>query len=107
MKLQRAIPSRAISSQTMLARALSVVLTSLMLGATLMSAPVLADDPDITVRQESQRTVKEYRLNGYLYAIEIQPDNGQAYVLLDRQGNGNFERLSSDRIPQPDWVKSR
>lgn len=112
MSLQRVMSSRAMSSRTMFSRtmfshSMLAVLISLMLGATLLSAPVLAAEPDVTVRQESQRTVKEYRMDGHLYAIEIQPQNGKAYVLLDRNGNGNFERVSPGKVPVPDWVKRR
>ncbi|HSH47528.1 MAG TPA: DUF2782 domain-containing protein [Halomonas sp.] len=88
-----------------LQRVMFAVLTGLMLGATLPPAQALAAEPEVTVRQESQRTVKEYRLNGRLYAIEIRPRQGAAYVLLDRNGNGNFERVSAGKVPVPDWVK--
>lgn len=107
MNLQRALPYRTMLSGTMLSRIVLAVLASLMLGAALLSAPVLAAEPDVTVRQEGQRTVKEYRMDGHLYAIEVQPDHGKAYVLLDRNGNGNFERVSASKVPVPDWVKHR
>lgn len=90
-----------------LQRAMFAVLTTLMLGAMLLPAQVLAAEPNVTVRQEDQRTVKEYRLNGQLYAIEVRPKQGDAYVLLDRNGNGNFERVSAGQVPAPDWVKRR
>lgn len=88
-----------------LQRILIAVLASLLLGLAVPSLPALAAEPDVTVRQEAQRTVKEYRLNGQLYAIEIRPRQGAAYVLLDRNGNGNFERVSAGKVPVPDWVK--
>ncbi|MFP4138237.1 MAG: DUF2782 domain-containing protein [Halomonas sp.] len=87
-------------------------LTALLLALGLMLAaasPALAQsdedlEPDITTRQEEGRTVREYRINGELYAIEIRPSSGPSYSLVDRDGDGNFERHEGDRIPVPDWV---
>lgn len=86
-------------------RTMAAVLATLLLGAVSLPVQSLAAEPNVTVRQESQRTVKEYRLNGRLYAIEIRPQGGDAYVLLDRKGNGNFERVPAGQVPVPDWVK--
>jgi hypothetical protein len=61
-------------------------------------------EPDITIRQEEDRTIREYRVNGELYAIEIRPSSGPSYYLVDQDGDGNFERQSGDRIAVPQWV---
>ncbi|GAB2793613.1 DUF2782 domain-containing protein [Halomonas shantousis] len=64
--------------------------------------------PDVTIRQEDNRTVKEYRVNGRLYAIEIVPSVGPSYYLIDDDGDGNFERSNdaNDVVP-PSWVLIR
>ncbi|MCE0733863.1 DUF2782 domain-containing protein [Halomonas sp. G15] len=87
-------------------------LTALLLavGVTLAAAsPALAQsnenlEPDITIRQEEERIIREYRVNGELYAIEIRPAAGPSYYLVDRDGDGNFERQEGDRIAVPEWV---
>ncbi|WP_282039996.1 DUF2782 domain-containing protein [Halomonas alimentaria] len=87
-------------------------LTALLLavGLTLAAAsPALAQsnenlEPDITIRQEEERIIREYRVNGELYAIEIRPAAGPSYYLVDRDGDGNFERQEGDRIAVPEWV---
>ncbi|CAM3595494.1 DUF2782 domain-containing protein [Halomonas lysinitropha] len=61
-------------------------------------------EPDITVRQEEDRTIREYRVNGELYAIEIRPSSGPSYYLVDHDGDGDFERREGDRIAVPQWV---
>ncbi len=61
-------------------------------------------EPDITVRQEEERTIREYRVNGELYAIEIRPSSGPSYYLVDHDGDGDFERREGDRIAVPQWV---
>lgn len=61
-------------------------------------------EPDITIRQEDDRTIREYRVNGELYAIEIRPSRGPSYYLVDHDGDGNFERQDGDRLAVPQWV---
>lgn len=61
-------------------------------------------EPDITVRQEEERTIREYRVNGELYAIEIRPSSGPSYYLVDHDGDGDFERQEGDRVAVPQWV---
>lgn len=71
-------------------------------GALAQSAGEL--EPDITIREEEDRTIREYRVNGELYAIEIRPAVGPAYYLVDHDGDGDFERREGDRIAVPQWV---
>ncbi len=87
-------------------------LTALLLALGLMLAaasPALPQsnenlEPDITIRQEEERIIREYRVNGELYAIEIRPSAGPSYYLVDHDGDGNFERQEGDRIAVPEWV---
>ncbi|WP_290789576.1 DUF2782 domain-containing protein [Halomonas sp.] len=88
-------------------------LIALLLGFALVaSGPVLAQsssdlEPDITIRQEEDRTIREYRINGELYAIEIRPSRGPSYYLVDHDGDGNFERQDGDRLAVPQWILRR
>ena len=92
---------------TLSRRFLSVLL---ILGLGLASTmPALAQssadvDPDITIRQEEDRTIREYRVDGHLYAIEIQPNRGPGFFLVDHDGDGNFERQEGGRVAVPQWV---
>lgn len=85
---------------------------ALILGVVMISAaaPTLAQQqvtPNITVRQEDGQTLREYRVDGKLYAIEIESPDGSSYHLLDTQGDGHFERRQGDRIAIPNWVLRR
>ncbi|MCA1768665.1 MAG: DUF2782 domain-containing protein [Halomonas sp.] len=88
-------------------------LIALLLGLALVATgPVLAQtsadlEPDITIRQEEDRTIREYRINGELYAIEIRPSTGPSYYLVDHDGDGNFERQDGDRLAVPQWILRR
>lgn len=84
---------------------------AMLLGLVLLGTPLLAlaqqdnsVEPDITVRQEEDRTVREYRVNGQLYAIEIQPKAGPSYFLIDDDGDGDFRRSDNERVVVPSWV---
>ncbi|WP_372613369.1 DUF2782 domain-containing protein [Halomonas sp.] len=89
-------------------RSLPALLLALGL-ALAATGPTLAQsssdlEPDITIRQEEDRIIREYRINGELYAIEIRPSVGPSYYLVDDDGDGDFERQSGDRIAVPRWV---
>ncbi|UVJ44113.1 DUF2782 domain-containing protein [Pseudomonas sp. LS1212] len=87
-------------------------LNRLLLTSLLMVAPVVAfaaddapsADPDVTIRQEGDKTIQEYRQNGFLYAIKITPKNGKPYFLVRADGSeGNFIRSDEPDMLIPAW----
>ncbi|HAW62862.1 MAG TPA: DUF2782 domain-containing protein, partial [Pseudomonas sp.] len=53
-------------------------LKHLMLASLLACVPLagfaqesVEGEPDVTIRQEGDRTVEEYRVNGFLYAVKV------------------------------------
>lgn len=65
--------------------------------------PVSAD-PDVTIRQDGDRTIQEYRVNGFLYAIKVIPKNGKPYFLVRADGSdGNFIRSDDPDMLIPSW----
>lgn len=83
----------------------ALVLTALLMPGVMSTAALAASQGDITTRQDGERTVREYRVDGRLYAIEI-IDNGQRRVLLDTDGDGNFRRQNADtEIVPPAWTR--
>lgn len=61
-------------------------------------------EPDITIRHGGDRTLYEYRANGVLYAIRVEPKNAPAYYLIDPDGTGNYIRSDKTKILIPSWV---
>ena len=62
------------------------------------SAP--SGDPEVTIRTEGDRTIQEYRQNGFLYAIKVTVKGAPPYFLVRADGSdANF--ISSD---QPDML---
>ncbi len=60
--------------------------------------------PDVTIRQEGDKTVQEYRQNGFLYAIKVTPKHGKPYFLVRADGSdGNFIRSDQPDMLIPAW----
>lgn len=69
-------------------------------------------EPSITIREQGEVTVYEYRLNGLLYGIKVVPKNAPAYYLVDTDGDGFMDWRRNDltspemnRVPA--WVLFR
>lgn len=61
-------------------------------------------EPDVVIRQEGDRTVEEYRVNGFLYAIKVTPKNGPPYYLVAVDDEGNFARSDQpEGMRIPSW----
>lgn len=70
--------------------------------AVMAQEPPLTGEPDVTIRQDGDNTVEEYRINGFLYAIKVTPKHGAPYFLVAVDDEGNFARADSPsgmRIP--------
>lgn len=84
-------------------------LKHLMLASLLACVPMAAfaqqpeGEPDVTIRQEGDRRVEEYRVNGFLYAVKITPKNGKPYFLVRADGDSNFIRADKPDMLIPAW----
>ena len=88
------------------------VLNRLLLTGLLAISPlyaIAAEDapaagPDVTIRQDGDKTIQEFRQNGFLYAIKITPKNGKPYFLVRADGSeGNFIRSDQPDMLIPSW----
>ncbi len=48
-------------------------------------------EPDVTIVQKKDRVVREYRVNGQLRAIRVDPQDGPSYYLVDGDGDGRLD----------------
>ncbi|MGC5701586.1 DUF2782 domain-containing protein [Pseudomonas sp. NFXW11] len=61
-------------------------------------------DPEVTIRTEGDKTIQEYRQNGFLYAIKVTPKGGKPYFLVRADGSdGNFIRSDQPDMLIPAW----
>ncbi|HEY5734321.1 MAG TPA: DUF2782 domain-containing protein [Gammaproteobacteria bacterium] len=68
-------------------------------------------EPQITIIRRGEAIIREYRLNGHLYAVKITPERGVPYYLIDADGDGymegQFKDVNNSRIIVPQWVLYR
>ena len=48
-------------------------------------------EPTVTIREEEDRRIEEYRLNGRIYMIKVTPKNGVPFYYIDTDGDGQLE----------------
>lgn len=64
-----------------------------------LPAPVQSGEemaPDITIIRKGNDTIQEYRRNGRLYMVKVQPQVGPPYYLLDTNGDGRMDVKKND-----------
>ena len=87
-----------------LGRALAVIGLALLIGQTALAQEAVTGEPDVVIRQEGDRTVEEYRVNGFLYAIKVIPKSGPPYFLVAVDDEGNFMRSDQpEGMRIPSW----
>jgi hypothetical protein len=48
-------------------------------------------EPTVTIREEEERLIEEYRFNGQVYMVKITPKGGIPYYYIDTDGDGRLE----------------
>lgn len=84
---------------------------ALLLGLTLAgTSPALyardepAGEPEVTITQQGDKTIEEYRINGFLYAVKVIPKKGKPYFLVRADGqDGNFIHSGKPELRIPSW----
>lgn len=57
--------------------------------------------PNVTIRQDENVTIEEYRREGQVYMVRVTPKNGPAYEYLDTDGDGRLEGDPKEGPMQP------
>jgi hypothetical protein len=48
-------------------------------------------EPTVTIREEEDRLIEEYKMNGRVYMVKITPKVGVPYYYIDTDGDGQLE----------------
>lgn len=48
-------------------------------------------EPEVTIIKDEKKTVYEYRINGQLYMVKVEPKVGKPYYFLDSDGDGQLD----------------
>lgn len=58
-------------------------------------------EPVVTIREEEDRLVEEYRRNGQIYMVKVTPRGGVPYYYIDTDGDGKLEVDVDDQALEP------
>ena len=47
--------------------------------------------PTVTIREEKEQMIEEYRLGGQIYMVKVTPRGGIPYYYIDTDGDGKLE----------------
>ena len=84
---------------------LLILLTGLCLSAPALSAELVdIRGPDVTIIEEEDRTVLEYRQGGVLRMVRIVPEWGKPYYLVPQDNTAGHESLERAETLLPNWV---
>ncbi len=67
-------------------------------------------EPEVVISPSSDGKIREYRVNGQLYMIEIKPVKGPVYYLVDRDGDGILDSRhggADSEVVIPRWTLLR
>lgn len=85
-------------------------LSRLLLVAALIFIPTWAsaadqlNEPEVTIVELGDKTVEEYRVNGFLYAVKIIPKKGKEYFLVRAEGEDeDFYHSAKPQLRIPGW----
>jgi hypothetical protein len=107
MKMQQFKPWKTVTA-VVLAASLMFTLTPLLAQEDLEKPPAIPNaveeeeplppkiqdeqlEPTVTIREEEDRRIEEYRVNGRVYMIKVTPKNGIPYYYIDSDGDGQLE----------------
>ena len=57
--------------------------------------------PTVTIREEDDRMIEEYRLDGQVYMVKVTPKVGIPYYYIDTNGDGRLELDMDQRALNP------
>jgi hypothetical protein len=58
-------------------------------------------EPTVTIREEEDRLIEEYRRNGQVYMVKVTPRGGKPYYYIDTDGDGRLELDPAQRALNP------
>lgn len=67
-------------------------------------------EPEVTIRETRSEKVYEYRINGRLVMVKVQPRVGPPYYFVDENGDGELNYTTEDPTRGPSvnqWVLFR
>ena len=64
-------------------------------------------EPEVTITQNKDEIIEEYRINNQLYMIKVTPHKGYTYYLVDTNGDGRLDTRKNELAEDiliPQWT---
>jgi hypothetical protein len=64
-------------------------------------------EPEVSITRRDDAVLHEYRINGHLYMVKVEPVIGPPYYLFDSNGDGTLDIRRSELDPRlvvPSWM---
>ncbi|MFP4245394.1 MAG: DUF2782 domain-containing protein [Ectothiorhodospira sp.] len=67
-------------------------------------------EPQVTITRQGGTRISEYRIQGELYMLRVEPEGAPTYYMVDADGDGRLESRMNELDPRiliPSWVLFR
>jgi len=62
-------------------------------------------EPEVTIKKDGAQTIEEFRVNGQLYMVKVNPDSMPSYYLYKNRSGGEWIQFDEiDPMIVPQWV---
>lgn len=64
-------------------------------------------EPEVSIIKRDDAVIHEYRMNGQLYMVKVEPVRGFPYYLIDSDGDGSLDARHREMDPGlvvPSWM---
>ncbi len=95
---------------TLLALTLALVCAMPAAFAAAAGADEGGEAPEVTIIQQDDAIIEEYRIGGQLYMVKVTPRKGIPYYLVDTDGDGRLDSRRSELAEDmmiPRWTLFR
>ncbi len=58
-------------------------------------------EPTVVIREQEDRRIEEYSLNGKVYMVKVTPEKGPPFYYIDTDGDGSLELDERSRAMHP------
>jgi len=92
------------ANHTVIIRLLSIIFALSLLFPCLNTGAGETEQEVISIVEDKERTIYEYRHNGLLIMIKVQYKNRRPYYMVPADGAAHYSDLSSKKHLYPQWV---
>jgi len=78
------------------------ILFALCLALPAFTEKAAPGEAEVIIHEGKDKTIHEYRINGFTYAVKVIPKNGKPYFLVTANGK-DFQNIDQPNMLIPSW----